>query len=55
MTRVNFRTANIKHTFAFPRRMAPGFCKNDPPKEGVGNAGCPVHPQPRAQSRKHTR
>src|ERR1700716_530424 len=37
---------------AIPRRDAPGLCKNLPPKktEGVGNAGCPLHPQPRAQS-----
>jgi hypothetical protein len=32
-------------------RMAPEWCMNDPPKEGVGNAGYPLHPQPRAQSR----
>jgi hypothetical protein len=30
-------------------RIAPELCMNDPPKEGVGNAGCPLHPQPRAQ------
>ena len=22
--------------------------------EGVGNAGCPLHPQPRAENKKHT-
>ncbi len=37
----------IKHTFAFPRRVAPELCLNVPPKEGAGNAGCPMHPQPR--------
>src|ERR1019366_468918 len=37
------------HAFAFPRRIAPGLCINLPPKEGVGNAGCPVHPQPRVR------
>ena len=36
---------------AIPWRDAPGLCKNLPPKktEGVGNAGCPLHPQPRVQ------
>ena len=46
---------NARHTFAFPRRDAPELCMNRCPKEGVGNAGCPLHPQPRAQCRKHTR
>src|SRR5258708_10205552 len=36
-----------KHTFTPPRRHAPEPLKNLPPKEGVGNAGCPLHPQPR--------
>jgi hypothetical protein len=31
----------------FSQRDAPELCMNDPPKEGVGNAGCPLHPQPR--------
>jgi hypothetical protein len=36
--------------FAFPRRHAPEFCKEPSAlKEGVGNAGCPVHPQPRVR------
>jgi hypothetical protein len=51
-----------EHTFIFPRRVAPEFCislrprkgvalpqegsKRDPQK-GAGNAGCPMHPQPR--------
>src|ERR1700716_2598088 len=44
------------HRSAFPRRDAPELCMNHSPKktEGVGNAGCPMHPQPRMQSRKHT-
>jgi hypothetical protein len=36
-------------------RIAPEVCMNDPPKEGVGNAGCPLHPQPRVVCRKHAR
>jgi hypothetical protein len=40
-----------KHTSAFSRRDAPEACRKFPPLEGegVGNAGCPVHPQPRAR------
>jgi hypothetical protein len=36
---------------AFPRRDAPESCMKDSPgkTEGVGNAGCPMHPQPRVQ------
>jgi hypothetical protein len=29
--------------------MRPRFDRTVPPKEGVGNAGCPVHPQPRVR------
>src|ERR1700692_4334916 len=29
---------------------ARGIDKSSAPKEGVGNAGCPVHPQPRVRS-----
>jgi hypothetical protein len=36
-----------KHTFAFPRRVAPELLLDPSPKEGAGNAGCPLHPQPR--------
>jgi hypothetical protein len=47
-----------KHTPAFPRRPAPEFC-NEPfaqqKSEGVGNAGCPLHPQPRVQKVVSTR
>src|SRR5947207_1988055 len=42
---------------AFPRRDAPEFCKIIRPKktEGAGNAGCPMHPQPRVRNKtKHT-
>jgi len=35
------------HSFATPRRDAPESCMNLSPLEGVGNAGCPLHPQPR--------
>jgi len=46
----------FRYASAFSRRVAPEVCANFPPKtEGVGNAGCPLHPQPRAQSVvKHT-
>src|SRR5712672_1062934 len=36
-----------KHTFATSRRDAPEALLDLPPKEGVGNAGCPLHPRPR--------
>ncbi len=36
-----------KHTFASSRRDAPEALLEFPPKEGVGNAGCPWHPRPR--------
>ena len=41
-------TLNI-NTGAFSRRDAPEFAGIRPKKvtEGAGNAGCPVHPQPR--------
>jgi hypothetical protein len=46
----------ISHASALPRRDAPELCKNRPPKtEGAGKAGCPLHPQPRAQSVESTR
>jgi hypothetical protein len=35
--------------------MRPSFAQNLPPGEGVGNAGCPLHPQPRVVCRKHAR
>src|SRR5260370_18228756 len=36
-----------KHTFATSPRHAPEPLMNLSPKGGVGNAGCPLHPQPR--------
>ena len=36
-----------KHTFTPSPREAPEPLINLPPKEGVGNAGCPLHPRPR--------
>src|SRR5216684_2198887 len=36
-----------KRTFATSPRHAPEALINLSPKEGVGNAGCPLHPQPR--------
>src|SRR5258707_15619827 len=36
-----------KRTFATSPRNAPDALMNLPPKEGVGNAGCPLHPRPR--------
>jgi hypothetical protein len=40
------------HTAAFPRHTAPESCQQRPPQkpEGVGNAGCQAHPQPRVLS-----
>ena len=39
------------HQSAISRRDAPESCKSLPPqRKGVGNAGCPVHPQPRVRS-----
>jgi len=41
--------ANSKYGFATSPRHAPEPLINLPPKEGVGNAGCPMHPRPRVQ------
>jgi hypothetical protein len=38
-----------KHTFATSRRYAPEALLYLPPKEGVGNAGCPLHPRARVR------
>src|ERR1700742_835715 len=52
-----------RHDFSFPRQHAPEFCKfirpekrgrGATPKEGAGNAGCPLHPQPVCKGSKHT-
>ena len=47
----------VGNSFAFPRRDAPELCRNRSPRktEGVGNAECPLHPQPRVQSVESTR
>jgi NAD(P)-dependent dehydrogenase (short-subunit alcohol dehydrogenase family) len=34
---------------SIPRRATPGLCMYLPPQEGVGNAGCPLHPRSRVQ------
>src|SRR5258708_6922459 len=36
-----------RHNFATSPRDAPEPLMNLPPIEGVGNAGCPLHPRPR--------
>src|SRR5712664_3635731 len=36
-----------RHTFTTSPRNAPEALMNLPPKEGVGNAGCPLHPRSR--------
>jgi hypothetical protein len=44
-----------EHTFPTPRHDAPEFLQNvRPEKEGVGNTGCPLHPQPVCEGSKHT-
>jgi hypothetical protein len=44
------RHLDSRHTLATPRREAPEPLINlSPPFEGVGNAGCPLHPRPRVQ------
>jgi hypothetical protein len=53
----------IKRILTFSRRCTPELCMNlSPdkgrgryPKGGAGNAGCPLHPQPRVVSSKHAR
>src|SRR6266700_4477521 len=40
-------TMTSRRAFATSPRHAPEPLKNLPPKEGVGNAGCPLHPRPR--------
>ena len=43
---------NSKYDSAISRRDAPELCVNCSPRknEGAGNAGCPMHPQPRVRS-----
>ena len=45
--RFNFQKANSRRTFTSSRREASEALLNLPPLEGVGNAGCPLHPRPR--------
>src|SRR5229473_1516924 len=45
----NFQKANSSNNFALATRSARGVAESSAPKEGVGNAGCPLHPQPRAR------
>src|SRR3981189_1374181 len=40
---------HCKHAFTTSPRNAPEPLMNLPPLEGVGNAGCPLHPQPRVR------
>jgi hypothetical protein len=47
--RFNFQTANSRRAFAASPRNAPEPLMNLSPKEGVGNAGCPLHPQARVR------
>jgi hypothetical protein len=49
MTTGNAVRISINHNSAFPRRETPELYQNLPPKEGVGNAGCQAHPQPRVR------
>jgi hypothetical protein len=47
---IRFKQQNeSKHDFATPRRATPESLMNLSPRktEGVGNAGCPLHPRPR--------
>src|SRR5229473_551063 len=47
----------FKYDSAIPRRDAPEFLQDHSPRktEGAGNAGCPLHPQPRVRNKtKHT-
>src|SRR6266700_6573479 len=40
-------TWNCRRDFTTSPRNAPEALMNLPPNEGVGNAGCPLHPRPR--------
>src|SRR3981189_2797184 len=42
-----YRHLDSRRTFTLSPRHAPEALMNLPPKEGVGNAGCPLHPRPR--------
>ena len=44
------RMGHFRYGSAIPPRDAPELCMKPSPKtEGVGNAGCPLHPQPCVQ------
>jgi len=43
------RHFDSRYTFATSPRHAPEPLLNLSPKEGVGNAGCPMHPRSRVQ------
>jgi hypothetical protein len=47
--RANARPMTAGYDFVISRRDAPELCTKKSAQEGVGNAGCPVHPQPRVQ------
>jgi len=47
--------SNNRHAFAPRGAMRPSCAFISRPKEGVGNAGCPLHPQPRVQCVGSTR
>src|SRR3981189_3392720 len=42
-----YRHLDSRRTFTLSPRHAPEALMNLPPKEGVGNAGCPLHLRPR--------
>jgi len=42
-------SADSRRTFTTSPRNAPEALMNLPPKEGVGNAGCPMHPRSRVR------
>ena len=48
--------SDSRRSIAISRRDAPESLMNLSPKktEGVGNAGCPLHPQSVCKGRKHT-
>jgi hypothetical protein len=46
---INYGALFPRYTFAISRRDTPEVCHLFRPREGVGNAGCPVHPQPRVR------
>jgi hypothetical protein len=51
-----FKTARpLQAQLRIPAARAPKLCIYHSPKEGAGNAGRPVHPQPRVQNVESTR